>query len=689
MKNLFKVSFKVISVLIIVFLVISILVATLVDINHYKDEISQFVETETGLKLEIHGDMKLSIISGVKFNVQDVSISNDKTLIADIRSLQLGVSLRSLYEGGPKITSVVLDVKKLNLASDKKGKYSFLPLLDSNLDRKHSDKKPSENINNSANEDFTLNHLSLNDVHLSIDQFTYQDKQLSQSFTLNDVSAFLSILPIIDHHELVIDDPRILVAYTYSGKLNVGKALINKYQITDLSLNFKDKLGAFVTEDLAFHFIQEGANHALPPLIMDAKGKLMLTISYHIPEGAKEPLWTQPELIKVGRFDFDLRSLKLSNAQFQAETKNAHLIFEEMAIFEAQKYVLNNLMIKSLSFNSNEVELNLENKNKYRLEKVLLQLKNLPLIKKGNLIKPDSIDFLKKFAQNGSIQFSSDTIVHKEQGLKNIKFHLNGKGKRINLSALSFNILDSDVVGEGYISIENKIPQWDFKIQSKKLNLKPLKDLLNSDYQVEGYANIQNHLSGTLQDSDFIIASGRVNVKANNLRISGVDLDKLVDDFQNSQSVGLLDIGAVALLGPAAIAVTKGNDYRNLVTSLDNKGNSEVTQLNSDISYVDDIATMEDVAFATKNHRLAMQGKINMKDNTFVKFDVATIDKDGCPIYKEELKGSLESPTVKKANVLISGVMNPINSVISQATKSLKAKCDKPFYQGIVKAPTK
>lgn len=673
MKKLFKTLLKVVAILIVLFLVVSILVATLVDINQYKNEIAQWVENETGLKLEINGDMALSVFSGVKFNAKDIKLFQNKALIADIDSLHLGVDIHSLYIGEPEITSLELHANILNISRDKKGNYNFLPLLTNSQD------------NTVEADDLSLNQLSVKDIQLSIDRFHYLDDLESLSIKLDKVKASLSLLPIIDHHKLVIDDPRILVAYSYSGELAVRQALINQYQIADLSLQFKDHMGDFIAEHMAFSFIQEGVDHALPPLVFDANGTLMFKVAYHIPDGAAEPLWTQPDVIKVAKFDFNLLSLKLNNKQYQLETDNAHLAFEKVAIFEAGQYVLNDLLIKSLAFESKQVDLNWKNEGKYFFKKFLLQVNDLPVIHKGKPLELMSDVFLKKFAQKGSVSFSCDSVSNKAQGLENVKIFLKGKNKRISLSTLSFKAMESELTGEGYIKLEKKSPQWELKIRSDKLNLQPVAGLMNAPAKIEGYASIDTHLSGVLQNSDFKVSTGRIQTRANNVLIDGIDFDKVLEDFQSSQSVGLLDVGAVTLLGPAGMLVTKGNDYRTLSNSLASKGRSKIIQLNSDIAYSDDIATMNDVAFATEKHRLAVNGKINVQNNTFIKFEVATVDAHGCPIYKEEVKGSLDSPSVRKVNVLVSGVVNPVSSVISKVTKRLKMRCKKPFYTGVVK----
>ena len=870
-KKVFKALFKIFSVLTLLFLLVSILVTTfvttMVDINHYKTEIAQLVKKETGLRLEINSDMTLRIFTGVKWQAKDISLFNDETLIADINSFSFGLDPSSLYLGDLKFTSLVLNINTLNVSRDKKGYFNFLPLLKHNLRPVKRSGKAKKN-NNTETDKLSLKHFSIENIQLSINRLKYLDELESVSITLNDLNTSLTLLPIIEHHDLVIDDPRVLVKHSYSGNLKIKLALFNQYEITDLSLNFKDHLGEFFADKVTFSLIHKGIDHAFPALAIDANGKLTFKINYLIPDGTTEPLWSQPEAIQIGKFDFNLPKINLATKQYQLEADQAHLSFEEAVIFESNQYELNDLLIKSLVFDSKQINFKGKNiKDKYHFKKVHLEVKDLPVIHKGkqlelmadvflhkfaqkstfnvsidsisnqsqklkninfllegnnnninlshfsfnavkskmsgrgqlkwvkkipqwtmnihsnklnlqsvaNLIssenkvggyasfdailsgdlkqsklnfftgtvhtqanqyalnnllikslvlnskqinfkvknindkyhfkkvfmqakdfpvmhngkQPELIteEFLQNFSQKGTLNVSIDSISNQVQGLKNIHFLLKGIDKTINLSNFSFNAMESKMTGEGELKLRHKIPQWALKIHSDKLNLKPVANLINPDNKIEGYASVDTKLSGALQKSEFNIFSGSVHTKANNLIISGVDIDKILINLKSFQNVGLLDIGAIALFGPEAILLTKGSDYRILTKSLASKTNSIINQLNAEIDFTHGIATMQDVAFTTENHRFAVKGKINTLENTFIDFAVATVNKHGCPIYKKEVEGNLNSPSFKKTNALEISIINPLKVTASKVAKRLQLNCKEPFYTGVVQAP--
>jgi len=684
-KKLLKWLLTLFSVLLVFFLMLSIWIAFFVDINQYKDEISQFVAQQAGLKLELKGDLHLSLISGVKFKAENIKLFNDKELIADIESLRLGLSAYSLYIGEPEITSVDLSVRSLTMIRDKKGHYNFLPLYEP-----EDNKSDNHSLENKSTDKLLINSLAIKNIHLKMDQFQYSDKVNAVSISLNKSEAELSLLPIIDHYDLVIDDPRVLVAYTYSGALNIKKVLLNHYQISDLEMEFNDKKGDFIAKKLNFSFLEEGKQHALPPIVFAASGHTALKLRYQTAEGYSEPLWRKPEIVKIDQFDFNLENFKLRNAQYQIETEKIHFLFDDIGIFSDSHYLLNELTIKTLRAQSKKLIFSSKTQGQYDFKQFAVKLSNVPVIHKSKALEPLSAAFVRLFAKKGHIKVTSQSLQHKAETIEHIDINVKGSIKQIDL-LMSASVFNSAVNIDGFLRQPQKKTnnnlQWQLTANAKQLNLKPIAALINTPVDVEGVISVESHLSGSYNKSDFKFSRGKIHSLAESIVLRGISINKILDDFENSQSVGLLDIGAVVLLGPGGILLTKGNNYNTLVNSLKNKGDSKINQLNVDIDLVDDIITMTDMAFATEKHRLAFKGSINSQKNTFVNFEVATVNKHGCAIYKEEVLGSLDAPKIKQVNFLVKSVINPVGSLLDIVTDPMDIKCRKAFYNGVVKAP--
>jgi hypothetical protein len=673
--------FKSFLLVFVVFIAISAIVAVFVDINQYKDNIASLVKDETGLDLEIKGTLNLSIISGLKFHAREIRLSAGKELIADIEFLSLGTTFVSLLQRSPKITSLQIDARSLNIVRDKNGQYNF------NTSPVSSIREQDELSKKADNDSFALQDLNIDNIKLFVNKFTYIDDLQQLNFNFEAVEAGLSLLPIIKNSELVIDDPRLLVMYSYSGQLTIKKALLNKYQVSNLILDFKNNEGNLQTDDFSFQLLKEGKAHQLPPLVVNTLGDLKFNLDYKLAKNGTAPSWSKPDLFKIEQMNFKFPELKLIISDTKLETENAQLKISEQLIAEGQQFTFDNLIIHSLNFISESFNVSLNKDDSYRFKSVKLQINEFPLFKQGKPHDFLSENFFRQFVKKGRIDFSSDKLTNKAHSLEKLKLVVKTNGKQINLSKLSFNAKDSNLASEGFISLKNNIPEWEIKIRSEKFNLAPIHEFISIDPQLKGYVSIDNKFQGVIKNADFTTNQGKVNLHSKDLIVNGLELDKILDDFQSSQSVGLLDVGAVALLGPAGVMVTKGNDYRKLTKSIAVRGKSKIIQANSQISIQNNIATMQDVAFSTTRHRLAVQGKIDTQAGKFIDFKIATVDKNGCPIYEEQVTGSITSPSVKKVNVVVSGVVNPVNSLVSRVKKQIKQQCKSPFYQGVVKHP--
>ena len=693
-----KLILKILAIVFFVFLLIAILVPVFVDVNHYKSEISTLVKEQSGLKLDIKGDITLSIITGIKFSVDDVSLYNDKKLIMDINHLSLKLTPQSLYSDNITVSKLDIDARELNILFNKKGQSNFITSSsspDASAEKNTADKTDVE-------EKGYIKSLMIEDVVLNVKKLNYQDQQNGDSVILNQARAELSLLPVMDNYQLVIDTPSVLVNYQQSGTLEIQEIHLPGRQIKALLLSFENKKGFIDTDDFNFSYIERavqkklkqanaapesGTKKAGTPLSFKAENKLKLEITY--PESSAESLnWSKPDRLTIELSADKMADFRLATGGYVFEAETLQLNIKRQDLFADGKSKIADLIIQSIELSGDQVKVKTPGDRDYSFTHIETGLIKFPVFKKGQYLEPLSEDFLKQFSRQGQFSLKSGKLFGEQVGLENFNMLIEGKQKEIALSELTLHALDSELQSRGKIFwAKNNAIHWQLNITSKKLNMEPISRLLDTGNILKGYVFLDNNLSGVINKGKVNILEGNVLVKGDNLQLYGFNLNKVLKDFQNSQSVGMLDVGAVVLLGPAGVLVTKGNDYRNLVNSVANKGNSQIKQLHSEIAFSNGIATMKDVAFSTDKFRLAITGKIDTIKDSFIDFNVATVDKYGCPVYKEQVMGKLSSPRVKEVNVLVSSVVNPIQSVISKVTKSMNIHCDKPFYKGAVKAP--
>lgn len=678
-----KLVLKIFAAIVVVFLLLAILVPVFVDINHYKAEITTLVKNKTGLSLDIQGDLQLSILTGIEFSVDNISLSNGKNLIADIEHLSLKLTPAFLYSKNLTITSLAIKARALNIIIDKNGQYNFMPSSATNT------KEESSKAHTQEMDVEYFETVYIKDFVLNIQKLNYQDHLTGDSIILNKAVAELSLLPVIDHYKLVIDQPSVIVNYKQKGKLAIKNIHLPHEQIKNLELSFTDNKGFLLTNTFHFSYIQKTApkkGTQSRDIKFNMDNTLKLELVYPASDSNEIP-WSKPERISIELSEANITDLKLIEGRYIVDAETLHMNIERQDLYASGQSKIKDLTINSILLSGDKIKVEIPDKRQYTLTHLESGLKNFPVFKKGHYLELLSKDFLSQFARQGLFSLKSSQLFVDKIGLNNFTMLIKGKQKEIVLSKLTLKAMDSVLESKGKIFWDKNDIRWHLNINSKKLNLEPVSRLMGTGTILDGYVSVNNDLSGTIGKGTFKILEGNVLVDGKMLHLNGFDLNKVLKDFQSSQSVGLLDVGAVVLLGPAGVLVTKGNDYRTLVNSVSNKGNTTIKQLHSEIYFSKGTAAMKDVAFSTDLYRLAIKGKIDTINNKFINFNVATVNKYGCPVYKEEVRGSLSDPRVKEVNVLVSSVVNPVQSVLRKVSKAMNIKCDKAFYKGLVKAP--
>ena len=181
---------------------------------------------------------------------------------------------------------------------------------------------------------------------------------------------------------------------------------------------------------------------------------------------------------------------------------------------------------------------------------------------------------------------------------------------------------------------------------------------------------------------DEIIKSldGSIILYGENLTFYGLDLDKVIERFKRSQRFTLADVGAVVLMGPAGILVTKGSEFASLIV-LNSGEQSQVIQLSSIWSAKKGQISLDDVAFTTNMNRMAAKGSIDLVQDS-LDIQIALIDKNGCAVFIQTMAGNIEDPESGKLKIARS-LFAPVKNLFNSTTGH---DCE-VFYDGTVKQP--
>ena len=177
---------------------------------------------------------------------------------------------------------------------------------------------------------------------------------------------------------------------------------------------------------------------------------------------------------------------------------------------------------------------------------------------------------------------------------------------------------------------------------------------------------------------------GQVSLRGTHLTLQGSDLDQQISRFESSQNFNLLDVGAFFFAGPLGLAVTKGYDFATIAQG--QGGSSTIRTLVSDWRVERGVAQAQDVAMATRENRIALQGGLDFVNDRFDGVTVAVIDAKGCATVRQKISGTFGNPVVEQPNLLRS-LTGPARRLLQKGGELFGGgQCD-VFYAGAVAAP--
>ena len=306
----------------------------------------------------------------------------------------------------------------------------------------------------------------------------------------------------------------------------------------------------------------------------------------------------------------------------------------------------------------------------------------------------DTMIFTGVYVSSDSILFkgSADTLRFedvKAYGDLSIK-HL--KANSLKLDDVKLDVdLEGGVLEIGYamtnehglfrLDWSTAIPEYHFRQEVDSLSLAKLISAYEEESLVDGYLDflVDVSFSGNTSAELWANSRGELIIKGKEIILYGLDLDVVAKQYERSQKFTLIDMSAVFLAGPIGIAVTKGGDYANLLIA--NKGDS--TQVGQFISHWEleaGLLKASDVAFSTKQNRIAVHGAINLWSQTFEGVNFALVNEQGCAVFQQELNGRFVSPDVSNVRV-VKTLIGPLRNIFTGR------KCKNPFYSGSVHHP--
>ncbi len=293
-------------------------------------------------------------------------------------------------------------------------------------------------------------------------------------------------------------------------------------------------------------------------------------------------------------------------------------------------------------------------------------------------------DFLRKVAMTGKLRCRD--MRTEDLAVSDLESPVNGKDGIFEFAPVTMLAFGAQGSGRLRVDRSGPIPRVSVHYVLRKFPIEAFVKTLSPEKVAHGPMDFSASLvmQGTSMSELRRTADGEVSLGGEDLTLDGRDLDEDLSKYESSQAFNLVDVGALFLVGPIGLAVTKGYDFTNLLKG--SGGSTRISRLVSTWQVERGVARAKDVALATKENRVALHGRLDFVNKEFDDVTVALIDARGCPKVRQKIHGPFGKPVVDKPNVLQS-LAGPAITLLKQARDLVSSEPCKPFYEGSVQPP--
>ena len=274
----------------------------------------------------------------------------------------------------------------------------------------------------------------------------------------------------------------------------------------------------------------------------------------------------------------------------------------------------------------------------------------------------------------------------KDFSISAVKISIDGKDAVFEFEPVTMRIFGGQAAGNLRADLSGPVPLYQVRCSLPRFRIEEFLKTLSPKKAAEGAMDFSASLSmqGKTGSQMVQTAAGDLSLRSGHLMLVGNDLDRQLSRLESSQRFNLVDVGAVFFAGPLGLAATRGYDFAGLFRG--SGGNSSIGILVSDWTVDRGVAQAKDVAMATSQNRIALQGGLDFVHERFADVTVAVIDAKGCARVRQEIHGSFEKPTVEKPRILTS-LAGPVLRLYRQARSLLPSGPCEVFYSGSVAPP--
>jgi uncharacterized protein involved in outer membrane biogenesis len=268
--------------------------------------------------------------------------------------------------------------------------------------------------------------------------------------------------------------------------------------------------------------------------------------------------------------------------------------------------------------------------------------------------------------------------------VSDLKFPVDAKNGVFDLKPVTTRVFGTQGSGSVRADFSGAVPLYHVRYSVSQFPIEEFLKTLSRQTVAAGRMDFSANLSmqGKTKKEMRQTAKGQMSLRGKNLTLSGSDLDQEFARFESSQNFNLVDVGAFFFAGPLGLVVTKGYNFASLSQGAGDS--SEIRTLVSDWKVERGVAHAQDVAMATKENRIALQGGLDFVNYQFDDVTMALIDAKGCAKVRQKIHGTFQNPVVEKPSLLQS-LAGPALRLLKKGSDLFGGQCE-VFYAGSVVA---
>ncbi len=204
---------------------------------------------------------------------------------------------------------------------------------------------------------------------------------------------------------------------------------------------------------------------------------------------------------------------------------------------------------------------------------------------------------------------------------------------------------------------------------------------------LEGKIDLAANLFMKGKNPDELIGtmSGDVSWKGNGLEVPDFDPDALLSVEGEGKEIPVARMGALLLPGPYFTEAARGlSGPEKTGERTGEKG--MVKMLVSDWIVKNGVFEAKDVALATKGHRVALAGKIDLPGKQIDNVTIALVDDKGCVRAGQTIRGTFRHPRIEEATAVRKKTL-PGETETGKSKEPVPGEECEVFYRGSVPPP--